>query len=128
MPVLSEIATMTEVAQGTSLARFGDGELLIKAGKDAAHQKFNGDLEDELSCVLESSPCLVGMPHVRGIRSVYWREFLEEYGNYGHETKWFGSAFVSRHDEVPWDDFYRGLMLSCFTCLVIVSSRLSILS
>ena len=114
MPVLSEIATMTEVAQGTSLARFGDGELLIMAGKDAKHQKFDDNLALELREVLDESPCLIGVPHTRGIRSRYWAEFLQKHDQDITPNRWYGSAFVSRDDEVSWDGVYRGLLKSLF--------------
>ena len=112
MPVLSEIATMTEVAQGTSLARFGDGELLIMANKDARHQRRDSGLALALLDILNGSPCLVGAPHTRGIRSDYWREFLGQYGYFIDEENWNGSAFVSRDDEVPWTNEHRELLRS----------------
>ena len=112
MPVLSELATMTEVAQGTSLARFGDGELLIMANKDARHQRRDSGLVLALMDILNDSPCLVGAPHTRGLRSGYWREFLSQYGYFIDEEKWYGSSFVSRHDEVPWTNEHRELLRS----------------
>lgn len=93
---------MTEVAQGTSLARFGDGELLIMAGKDAKHQKYNASLRIELLNILDSSPCLVAVPHAAGNRSQYWIRFLDANGDCIEPSRWYGSAFVSRGDEVLW--------------------------
>ena len=112
MPVLSELSTMTEVAQGTSLARFGDGELLIMANKDARHQRRDSGLAIALMDILNDSPCLVGAPHTRGLRSGYWREFLSQYGYFMDGEKWYGSSFVSRHDEVPWTNECRELLRS----------------
>ncbi len=110
MPVLSELATMTEVAQGTSLARFGDGELLIMGGKNAAHQKYNHNLSAELCFILKESPCLASVPHTGAIRNEYWTDFLAKYGGLIYPHRWYGSAFVSRDDEVPWTPEYRDLM------------------
>lgn len=115
MPVLSEISTMTEVAQGTSLARFGDGELLIIGGKDANYQEYSDKLAEELEFVFNGTACLVSVPHTRGIRAKYWERFLD--GQYWHiadipKARWYGSAFVSRHDEVPWTEEYRKLLRS----------------
>lgn len=108
MPVLSEIATMTEVAQGTSLARFGDGELQIIGGKDAKYQKYSDRLAGELEFVFNGANCLVGVPHARGIRAKYWEKFLRgQYWHISQRAQWYGSAFVSRHDEVAWTEEYR---------------------
>ena len=104
MPVLSEIATMTEVAQGTSLARFGHGELLVMAGKDAAHQKFDGALSFELEQILNDSPCLQAIPPND---PPGWNGFLDKYKRLIEDNKWFGSSFVSRHDWAPWTEEYR---------------------
>lgn len=107
MPVLSEIATMTEVAQGTSLARFGDGELLIMAGLAAGDQRGDKRLADELWRILNDSPCLVGVPHTRIDKDAYWGSFLRMYGAGIYSNKWYGSSFVSRHDWAPWTKEYR---------------------
>ena len=107
--VLSELATMTEVSQGTSLARFGHGELAIMNGMDARYQKYDPRLAEELRNVLRSSKCLVAVPHTRGRRSWEWRVFLEEYGRDIREDRWYGSAFVSRADEIEWPDGYADM-------------------
>lgn len=109
MPVLSEIATLTEVTQGTSLARFGHGELAILNGRDARHQKYDPRLAEELRAVLRGSGCLVAVPHARGRRGWEWRTFLETYGGDIRADRWYGSAFVSRADEVDWPEGYAAL-------------------
>jgi len=106
MPVLSEIATMTEVAQGTSLARFGHGELLIMAGEDAAYQKFDGQLSFELEQILNDSPCLQAIPPDR-YQPPEWKGFLDKYQRLIEADRWYGSSFVSRHDWAPWTEEYR---------------------
>jgi len=112
VPVLSEIATMTEVAQGRSLARLGHGELLIMAGKDAEHQKYDRRLEDALWEIWRDwipSGCLVAMPPFDPLG---WDGFLKKYGTMirKNQNTWYGSSFVSRHDWVPWTREYRALM------------------
>ena len=102
MPVLSELATMTEVAQGTSLARFGDGELLIMGGLEARYQKASDKLANELRGILNDSPCLIGVPHTRNDLDGYWEGMLRMYGGDINSTKWYGSSFVSRADWMPW--------------------------
>jgi len=114
VPVLSEISTMTEVAQGTSLARFGHGELAIMKGRDGACQKHQQRLKNELWKVWRQPSCLLGYPHTRGLRGWEWRTFLESYGLELGDA-WYGSSFVSRADEVAWTDEYRILLRSLWT-------------
>ena len=109
MPVLSELATMTQVAQGTSLARFGHGELLIMWGEKAEHQKYDRRLDIELGQVIGKSPCLVAVPPNDPPE---WRGFLKKYGAPIRNERWYGSSFVSRHDWTPWTEEYRDLMRS----------------
>ncbi len=109
MPVLSEISTMTEVAQGTSLARFGHGELMIMAGEDAEHQKWDAQLDDELWGIFTSSRCLTAIPP---FDPPGWDGFLEDYEEIFESKGWYGSSFVSRHDWVPWTEEYRKLLHS----------------
>lgn len=112
---MSEIATMTEVAQGTSLARFGHGELLIMARMDAEHQKWDAQLDDELWGIFTNSPCLIAIPP---FDPPGWDSFLEDYENTLKRKGWYGSSFVSRHDWVPWTDEYRALLMGLWENLV----------
>lgn len=107
---------MTEVAQGTSLARFGHGELLIMAGEDAEHQKYDGKLYEELRGMRHNSPCLVAVPPNDPPE---WKGFLGKYGGCMEEERWYGSSFVSRHDWVPWTDEYRLLITSLWKTRVV---------
>ena len=118
MPVLSEIATMTEVAQGTSLARFGHGELLIMTKEDAEHQKYSRNLELELRDILEVSPCLLAVPP---FDPPGWEGFLKNHGNRINDGRWYGSSFVSRHDWVPWTEEYHEVMRDlCLQCSIVI--------
>ena len=107
MPILSELATMTEVAQGTSLARFGHGELLIMAREDAEHQKWDAQLDDELWGIFTSSPCLTAIPP---FDPPGWDGFLEDYEEIFENKGWYGSSFVSRHDWAQWTEEYRKVL------------------
>ena len=100
---------MTEVAQGTSLARFGHGEFLIMDGKDAEHQKYDEMLSALLGDILKTSSCLVAVPPHD---PPGWQGFLTEYGRGIERDRWYGSSFVSRHDWVPWTRAYRRLIYS----------------
>lgn len=95
MPVLTEFATALEVFQGTSLARFGHGELAIMHGEDARFQKCDKRLADELWRIVDDSPCLVCMPHMRGNDGWQWDVFLRTYG-VADSKRWYGSSFVWR--------------------------------
>ena len=107
--ILTELATLTEASQGTSLARFGHGELAIMAGRDAGLQKYDPRLAEELRQVMRSSACLVAVPHTRGKRGWEWRAFLDAYGGDIRPDRWYGSAFVSRPDEIDWPAGYTDL-------------------
>lgn len=110
MPVLSELATLTEICAGTSLARFGHGELAIMAGQDARYQKYDPALSEELRVVLRGSNCLVAVPHAKGKRSWEWTVFLDRFGGEIKDDRWYGSAFVSRPDEVDWPEGYAAMV------------------
>ena len=118
MPVLSEIATMTEVAQGTSLARFGHGEMLIMAGEDAEYQKYDERLAGELKFILSGSPCLVCVPPKKN-EPEEWKGFLDKYGSSIRDDRCYGSSFVSRGDWVPWTKEYRLLITSLWKTRVV---------
>ena len=96
--VLTEITTLTEAAQGTSIARFGHGELRVMSGKDARFQKHTPELEIELKAILADSPCLQCVPHTRGIRGWEWEVFLEQYGKHISKSRWYGSAFAFKEE------------------------------
>lgn len=114
MMVLSEMATLTEACHGTSISRFGHGELAILNGKDAAWQKYDPLLAEELRAILRSSRTLVSVPHTRGKRAWEWKAFLSAYGCEIKQDRWYGSAFISRRDEVDWPDGYVELASSLF--------------
>ncbi len=100
---------MTEVAQGTSLARFGHGELLIMARFDAKQQKFDMRLHDELWGIWTDSPCLIACPP---FDPPGWEGFLEDCEDILNTRRWYGSSFVSRHDWVPWTEEYKEVLYS----------------
>jgi len=124
---LSELATMTEVAQGTSLSRFGHGELLITNGKDAKYQKHDKFLMHELRNLRRKSPCLVCMPPYDPPE---WSGFRKRYGEGIEAGRWYGSSFVSRHDWAPWTKEYRELLCGLwkYLCITIVAPEKFILT
>jgi len=93
-----EDATLDEVLTGKSLARFGDGEIMILDGRDARKQPWHADLAGELWQILEYPACMIGVPRAVGPNKKYWEQFLKGRGL----TGW--SSFISRPDEAPWID------------------------
>lgn len=98
---------MTEVAQGTSLARFGHGELMIMVGENAEHQEWDEQLAKELWQIITKSPCLIAVPPNDPPE---WNGFLERYGACIKSNRWHGSSFVSRHDWAPWTKEYLDVL------------------
>ena len=102
--VMTEMETLSLVATGTSLARFGDGEL-----RQAAHvvnikpQIADAALTRRLRSILrDSGDCLVGIPNIlaRGPKDAHWRTY-ERYASLLSERR-YGSAFITRPDSAPW--------------------------
>lgn len=102
--VLSEDDTLARVAAGASIARFGDGELRLATGGQAASQRADERLAAELCGLLaKSGPALVTIPNIRSGMPYWW--FWERYAGqryvrlYGSQT--YGSTFITRPDNAP---------------------------
>ena len=113
---------MTEVAQGTSLARFGHGELMVMVGENAEHQEWNEQLAKELWQIITKSPCLIAVPPND---PPGWDGFLGKYDACIKSDRWYGSSFVSRHDWVPWTEEYLALLCRLWKrrCITVVAPR-----
>lgn len=103
--VLHESATLTAVANGLSLARYGDGELNICRGGPSKCQPCVPSLQRRLVDILrDSGECLVGIPNLRSEtpKAAFWAK----YAAYADllATRLYGSAFISRPDSAPWID------------------------
>ena len=102
---LKEHETMRLVSEGASLARFGDGEIMIMSGGDAKLQRCVFTLASELQSILwGETKCIVGVPHSRGPNRRYWRRFLSKRSTYFDLSIDYGSSFITRPDEAPWID------------------------
>lgn len=107
-PVLSEFETINQALKGKSLARYGDGELRLMAGRGTCvSQDPDPKLAAELRDILKNPPknCLVCLPISKGSpKAEMWaryqgHDFLKHFG-----AGPYGSAFISRPDSAPWID------------------------
>jgi len=109
--VLSEHETLARVVAGTSLARYGDGELRqARMSCDIKPQVASGTLTTRLREILRSSgSCLVGIPniHAEGPKAAHWHNY--RWAASLLSTREYGSAFITRPDSAPWintDDYW----------------------
>lgn len=106
--VLSEVETLKRAASGSSISRFGDGELRLAVGGDCVSQREKIPLlVAELKEILYKPRrgCLVCIPNaLSGPKSGNWKsytgsQFVSLYG-----PQQYGSAFITRPDSSPWID------------------------
>lgn len=105
--VLNELATMHLVAAGASIARYGDGEFALCAGRPLTCERGDAELSQRLRSVLmrSTSDCLVGIPNIwSGTPKInYWRKYSRQAVPFLRETAYV-SAFITRPDSAPWLD------------------------
>lgn len=104
--VRGELDTMRLVAEGRSLARFGDGELKM-AGHGAGIKSQNRDLNLSrrlLEILQDSGQCLVGIPNIRSEtpKAAHWGKHMGYAPILADRP--YVSAFVTRPDSAPWID------------------------
>lgn len=107
--VLSEQETLSLVLAGSSIARFGDGELKLALGRNCISQVAHPKLREELRHILKhpGERCIVGIPNlmVRGPKAAGWDQYLRSPWVDLYDQKIaYGSAFVTRPDSAPWID------------------------
>lgn len=107
--VHSEWETICKVAEGFSIARFGDGELKLMYGKGYVREPGGHSLQMELLRVLQEphSRCIVGIPTMDpdGPKFHSWIRHSDRYAQIlrGDVVSYY-SAFVTRPDSAPWID------------------------
>lgn len=103
--VLSEVETLTAVANGRSLARYGDGEFNACRGVRLKCQDATPGLDVRLREILrDPGECLVGIPNIHSdTPKATWRNYLWA-ANLLNPQVQYGSAFISRPDSAPWID------------------------
>jgi hypothetical protein len=115
-PILTEEATLARALGGTSLSRFGDGELRLALGGSAVSQVSDLNLQDELCQILRGpTKSLVCLPHYNyGPKVENWQKYgVSKFTNLYKQAE-YGSAFISRPDSAPniqtekyWTEFRK---------------------
>lgn len=102
--VMSEDATLDAALGGTSIARFGDGEIFLMVGKSIPYNKYSDALRDELCMIARGNqPAMVCIPNIYKSHRRAWVEQYEKYG-YLFPLPRYGSQFINRPDSAPWTD------------------------
>lgn len=104
--VLDEVQTIRHLADGWSLARFGDGENALMRGAEYRREPRNPHLAEEL-CTILATPdprCLVGIPSMnpRSPKHRNWLKRQAAFLPFLSPYVAYGSAFVTRPDSAPW--------------------------
>jgi hypothetical protein len=99
---------MREVVAGASLARYGDGEFGLCAGRPIKCERGGESLTAWLRLILHAppdAPCLVGVPNIRSAtpKIGYWKKY-ERFAHPFLADRPYVSAFVTRPDSAPWVD------------------------
>jgi hypothetical protein len=95
--------TLDLVLSGRSIARYGDGEFKVAAGRWIKSQDADAGLAQRLCDILkDSGECLVGIPNILSEtpKSKFWNAHL-------HYEKLlvdrsYASSFITRPDSAPW--------------------------
>lgn len=101
--VLSEAATLAQVAAGASIARYGDGEFNLCIGGRAKRQGYQHSLGARLRGILiDSGACLVGIPNLHSDtpKAAFW----QRYRGARLADRPYVSSFITRPDSAPWID------------------------
>jgi glycosyltransferase GT-like protein len=117
--VRGEHETLRRVLAGASLARYGDGEFAICAGRCIPCQKHHPTLARRLREILQAPPpgCMVGIPNLvphialrheavamPAAKRLFWRPYLTTPLGFLGAGVSYASAFVTRPDSAPWID------------------------
>jgi glycosyltransferase, SP_1767 family len=108
--VLSNQQTLDFILKhGSSVARFGDGEVELMTGKSIPYQSYDKDLAAELKATLQepsSNELLVCLPdvfeHLERYNSnakKFWKIHFDQAADFYKEncqSEWYGSTFLSR--------------------------------
>jgi hypothetical protein len=105
-PVVNEYDTLSKLHQGYSIARFGDGEFKIVAGKEYVREPRNERLTAEIREVLRNPPqrCLIGIPTMdpMGPKYASWARHIKRFERMLPKDRDYYSALISRPDSAPW--------------------------
>ena len=104
--VQEEFLTLAKVAEGYSIARFGDGEGKIMRGMAYVREPVQPELAQMLRTII-SAPhdrCLIGIPTMnpQGPKYEGWQKRLPLFLADLSPTVQYYSAFITRPDSAPW--------------------------
>lgn len=109
--VLSEFETIELLLkEGKSIARYGDGELKLCLGRKNVSQEYHPRLGKRLVEILKSNDeqCVIGIPHLHPLERIapdkreFWGRYTHKvYADFYDPNKVYGSAFITRPDNVP---------------------------
>jgi hypothetical protein len=103
--ILSEDATIDLALTGTSLARYGDGEMSIMLGGNCVSQVYDPKLSAELKDVAISKNVLPCIPNIEASPRQGWKKYGEgKFGALWDQTRTYGSSLITRPDSAPWID------------------------
>jgi hypothetical protein len=121
-PVIGEWDTMRAVCAGSSIARFGDGELKLMHCKSYVREPASRKLAAELRAVLTNPHprCIVGIPTMSsdGPKFENWIRHRDRFAGVLAPHVTYYSAFITRPDSAPWiqcEEFAR-LVESLWRC------------
>lgn len=105
---LSETDTLDLVLAGQSLARYGDGEFNLCAGRPAKAQRIDVRIQSRLQMGLCSADynCLIAVPNLQSKtpKAEFWNKQINTALRFMEPGRTYGSAFVTRPDSAPWID------------------------
>jgi hypothetical protein len=108
--VAGEFATVSRLLKGSSIARFGDGELKILDGKGYCREPANEKLSAEMRALVEkpNDGCVIGIPTMDPAGPKYERtgvrhekRFIKHF--YMGDGRRYYSAFITRPDSAAED-------------------------
>lgn len=103
--VLGEAETLKRVLAGTSIARFGDGELKLMLGRACVSQKPDILLAVEMQKLLmHRTHALVAIPTLdkRNPKYESWLKMSQQFRRFTQPEEIYGSSFITRPDNAPW--------------------------
>lgn len=106
--VVDEESTLDLIANGGSIARYGDGELnIVLGGTCISQREVVGNIRQELCEVLaKPGKCYVGIPNVCSPTPKHksWAQFASERHCSAYPLEKYVSSFITRPDSAPWID------------------------
>lgn len=104
--VRDEWETLGRVLAGTSIARYGDGEMKLMYGKRCVSQVVVDGIAEELQRVIvePADGCIVGIPTVNPESPKYelWKGLRNRFSPFLSKKLVYYSSFITRPDSAPW--------------------------